>query len=67
PAAPPQTLPIFVFCFTCHQNIFTICNEIVRPTPARVDTVIACSMVVAIAIYMSIAWGAYATFGVGVD
>ncbi|CAM9231757.1 unnamed protein product [Ectocarpus sp. 4 AP-2014] len=62
-----QTLPIFVFCFTCHQNIFTICNEIVRPTPARVDTVIACSMLVAIAIYMSIAWGAYATFGVGVD
>lgn len=39
-APPAQTLPIFVFCFTCHQNIFTICNEIVRPTPARVDAVI---------------------------
>lgn len=37
---PQQTLPIFVFCFTCHQNIFTICNEIVRPTPGRVDAVI---------------------------
>ncbi|CAN0207160.1 unnamed protein product, partial [Ectocarpus fasciculatus] len=67
PAGWPQTLPIFVFCFTCHQNIFTICNEIVRPTPGRVDTVIACSMLVAIAIYMSLSWGAYATFGIGVE
>ncbi|CAN0462834.1 unnamed protein product [Laminaria digitata] len=62
-----QTLPIFVFCFTCHQNIFTICNEIVRPTPARVDMVIVCSMMLATATYLSLSWGAYATFGTGVE
>ncbi|CAN0183666.1 unnamed protein product, partial [Hapterophycus canaliculatus] len=62
-----QTLPIFVFTFTCHQNIFTICNEIVRPTAARIDAVIVCAMLVATSTYLCLCWGAYATFGVGVD
>lgn len=62
-----QTLPLFVFCFTCHQNIFTICDEIVRPTVARIDAVIGGSLTVAVILYLTLCWGSYATYGDGVS
>lgn len=35
-----SNLAVFVFSFTCHQNIFSVCNEIKDRTQAKVNTVI---------------------------
>ena len=58
-----RNLPIFIFSFTCHQNIFTVVNELKRPTRGRVDGVIACSIGVALLVYLTVANLGYATFG----
>ncbi|CAM9509908.1 unnamed protein product [Chrysoparadoxa australica] len=63
PVETLQVLSIFVFSFTCHQNIFTICNELNDPTRQRVDHVIIASMLVAISAFLTIAWASYVTFG----
>lgn len=58
-----HTLPIFIFGYTCHQNIFTVCNELKNPTVRRVDSVIASSIGMAFVLYMLVANCGYATYG----
>jgi len=58
-----RVLPIFVFNFTCQQNIFAICNEVKQATGRRLDRVITvsyCASGFAIAL---VALLGYATFG----
>lgn len=67
--ALPSTLdsmPIFIFAFTCHQNAISISNELDRPTPRRclIATVIA--MLMALVLYLVVGIGGYATYGDGV-
>ena len=67
-AAAPLTdvlhaVPIFVFSYTCHQNIISITNELRRPTSSRVSRVIGASVLFALAIYLLISIAGYATFG----
>lgn len=58
-----KNLAIFVFSFTCHQNVFTITNELKRPTQQRVNRVIIASISSALILYMIVAIEGYRTYG----
>ncbi|KAJ1536606.1 hypothetical protein HK405_015131, partial [Cladochytrium tenue] len=57
------TLPIFVFAFTCHQNIFAIHNELVDNSIVRVTRVVRLSISTAFSVYQAIGIVGYLTFG----
>ncbi|KAJ1646066.1 hypothetical protein LPJ64_002393, partial [Coemansia asiatica] len=56
-------LPIFVFAFTCHQNIFSVYNELRDNSSKQVNGTIALSIGSACAAYQWIAILGYLTFG----
>jgi amino acid permease len=56
-------LSIFIFSFTCHQNIFAVVNELKRPTHRRVSTVVATAIGCALILYFIVAIEGYRTFG----
>lgn len=58
-----QVMTIFVFGFTCHQNIFTIYNELLDPTPVRINSVIVISVVTSFVVYCFIGLFGYYTYG----
>lgn len=58
-----KVLSIFVFGFTCHQNIFAACNEISDFSMKRVDKVIYLCIGITGAVYLFIAYSAYSTYG----
>lgn len=64
--SPTQTLsnlPIFVFSFTCHQNVFSVFNEISHRTHSRLERVISTSIKAALFLYYAVAIEGYRTFG----
>ncbi|KAI9285379.1 vacuolar amino acid transporter 5 [Umbelopsis sp. AD052] len=76
PTAPPEeielvhfstkfftSLPVFVFAFTCHQNIFSVYNEQKDNSQKKINTVIATSIGTAIFLYEGIAVMGYLSFG----
>ena len=58
-------LTVFIFGFTCHQNIFPITNELhgAASKPIALPSVICLSVAVAFTIYFAVACAGYATFG----
>ncbi|KAJ2883738.1 hypothetical protein H4R27_002570 [Coemansia aciculifera] len=56
-------LPVFVFAFTCHQNIFSVYNELRDNSSKQVDSTIKLSIGSACAVYQWIAILGYLTFG----
>ncbi|RKP25580.1 vacuolar amino acid transporter 5, partial [Syncephalis pseudoplumigaleata] len=56
-------LPIFVFAFTCHQNIFTVYNELVDNSQHYVNRVIRYSMMAGLFVYEFIGITGYLSFG----
>ena len=56
-------LPIFVFAFTCHQNIFPIVNEIELLSQTRLNIVICCSIGFALVLFTTVALEGYRTYG----
>ena len=56
-------LPIFVFAFTCHQNIFPIVNELELLNQRRLNIVICCSIGFALVIFTTVALEGYNTYG----
>lgn len=56
-------IPIFVFAFTCQQNIFPIVNEIELPSQRRVDIVITTAIGLAFSLFCVVAIEGYRTFG----
>ena len=67
---PSQTLhalPLFVFSYTCHQNIFSITNELSDPTPQRNIKVCVLAVGAALAVYIILGASGYSTFGGLVD
>ena len=56
-------LPIFVFAFTCHQNIFPIVNEIELLSQTRLNIVICCSIGFALVLFATVALEGYRTYG----
>lgn len=62
-----KALPVFIFAFTCHQNVFTVCNEVKEPSRGRLNQVIAAAYVTAGAVFSSAAMLGYATYGDSVE
>ncbi|KXT16163.1 hypothetical protein AC579_892 [Pseudocercospora musae] len=58
-----SSFPVIVFAYTCHQNMFSILNEIKDPSPARTTTVVTASIGSAAIIYVLVAITGYLTFG----
>lgn len=55
--------PIFVFAFTCHQNIFSVHNELEDNSSAQVEKVIGRSLGLSLLVYQMIGTIGYLTFG----
>lgn len=58
-----RVFSIFIFAFTCQQNIFGIATELRKPSQQRLDYVIYISIGVAYMLYMIVAISGYATYG----
>lgn len=58
-----KVFPIFIFAFTCHQNIFAVVNEIQTPAISEVNKVIVGAIGVALILYIIICITGYNTFG----
>ncbi|TFB01353.1 Vacuolar amino acid transporter 6 [Trichoderma ghanense] len=58
-----SALPVVVFAYTCHQNMFSILNEIKDNTPGSVVRVVGSSIGSAASIYVLVAITGYITFG----
>jgi len=58
-----RVLPVFVFAFTCHQNIFAVYNELKQNTQPRLNQVIQIAIGVAGVVYMVLGVYGYLTFG----
>ena len=56
-------LPIFIFAFTCHQNIFPIVNEMQNGMQGRLNTVVILSIGFALGVFYLVAMEGYFTFG----
>lgn len=64
--SPSNTLhkmPIVVFAFTCHQNMFPIVNEIKDRSQMRLNGVISTAIGSALAVYLVVAIEGYRTYG----
>ncbi|KAI8813760.1 transmembrane amino acid transporter protein-domain-containing protein [Cladochytrium replicatum] len=58
-----SVLPIFVFAYTCHQNVFSVYNELIDNTEKRIDNVIRTSVSIAQTTYQVVGILGYLTFG----
>lgn len=58
-----KTITVFVYGYTCHQNIFAVVNELKKPTKTRTNAVILITIGSAFALYILVALTGYATFG----
>ncbi|KAK6072304.1 transmembrane amino acid transporter [Seiridium cupressi] len=63
PISALSNLPVVVFAYTCHQNMFSILNEIKDNSPKSVLGVIGSSIGSAASIYVLVAITGYLTFG----
>lgn len=65
-AGPIQALssfPVIVFAYTCHQNMFSILNEIKDNSHLRTTTLVAASIGIAGSTYILVAITGYLSFG----
>jgi len=58
-----KSFPVVVFAYTCHQNMFSILNEIKDNSPRRTTGVIVASIGSAASIYVLVAITGYLSFG----
>ncbi|KAK9370940.1 transmembrane amino acid transporter protein-domain-containing protein [Lipomyces kononenkoae] len=58
-----STLPIVVFGFTCHQNMFSIVNELRDDRPANVLSIVFSSIGSAVILYTLVGFTGYLSFG----
>jgi len=58
-----RNLAVFIFSFTCHQNIFSVVNEISNRSQARIDIVIVISVTTALILYLIVSVEGYRTYG----
>jgi amino acid permease len=62
-ATTASKLPIFVFAFTCHQNIFPVVNELQQRTQNKINLIIVASIGLALVLFYTVALQGYQTFG----
>ncbi|ORX82679.1 hypothetical protein BCR32DRAFT_267463 [Anaeromyces robustus] len=58
-----KNLPIFVFAFTCHQNILSVYNEMKDNRQKNVNKIITSSIVFGMVLYWIVGICGYLTFG----
>ncbi|ORY83197.1 amino acid transporter [Protomyces lactucae-debilis] len=58
-----NALPVFVFAFTCHQNILSIVNEIEDTSQRQINGVVATSIGGSWAVYLLVAITGYLSYG----
>lgn len=58
-----RALPIYVFSYTCHQNIISTTNELARPTPMRAAMGMMSAVGLSLLTYSVLATAGYLTFG----
>ncbi|ROT41078.1 vacuolar amino acid transporter 5 [Sodiomyces alkalinus F11] len=58
-----SSLPVVVFAYTCHQNMFSILNEIKDASPGSIVGVVGTSIGSAASMYVLVAVTGYLTFG----
>jgi amino acid permease len=58
-----SSFPVIVFAYTCHQNMFSILNEISDNSHFRTSMVVVASIGTAAAIYILVAITGYLSFG----
>lgn len=58
-----SSFPVIVFAYTCHQNMFSILNEISDNSHLRTTSVIFASIGSAASIYLLVAFTGYISFG----
>jgi len=58
-----STLPIFIFSFTCHQNLFAVASELKARTLFRLDVVVSGAAATGAALYVAAGLGGYLRFG----
>ena len=63
PSSTLSKLPIFIFAFTCHQNIFPLVNEIRNRTQFRLNIVVFAAIGFAFFVFMIVALEGYRTYG----
>eukprot|EP00158_Paraphelidium_tribonemae_P003339 Partr_v1_DN26050_c0_g1_i1_m276 putative Solute carrier family 38 member len=56
-------LPIYVFAFTCHQNLFSVYNELKDNSPARINTITTASIFISACVYTVVGVLGYLMFG----
>lgn len=61
--AMASTLPIFIFSFTCHQNMFAIATELKGRTVARLDVILTAAIGTSMVLYSAAGFGGYIRFG----
>ncbi|KAK3695752.1 transmembrane amino acid transporter protein-domain-containing protein [Podospora appendiculata] len=67
PVAALSSLPVIIFAYTCHQNMFSILNEIKDNSPGSIVGVIGSSIGSAASVYILVAITGYLTFGSDVE
>lgn len=63
PVAALSSLPVIVFAYTCHQNMFSVLNEIADNSHFRTTSVVGVSIGTAALIYVLVAITGYLSFG----
>lgn len=54
---------VYIFAFTCHQNIFGVCNELADFSVPKANSVIRTSIGSSAFIYVVVAVAGYSTYG----
>lgn len=62
-----SSLPVFVFAFTCHQNIFTIVNEIEDTSQKQINVVLTTAIGGSWLVYLLVAITGYLSYGDSVN
>lgn len=58
-----KAAPTIIFAFTCHQNSFSVTNELKNPTHLSLNKIVIGSITICCIIYMIVAFSGYYSFG----
>lgn len=62
-----ESFPIFVFAYTCHQNMFSLVNELSDKSSKNINKVITTSIGIACSLYILVGTTGYLSFGDNVE
>lgn len=62
-----EALPVYIFAYTCHQNIFAVFNEMRDNSPKAMKQTIGTSIIICTSVYELIGMVGYFVFGAAVS